>query len=79
MSSTKCQVVIQLDAHTVQKTKVRFKGGNSKDVQWKKLDTILNERLASGNEKYSLSAFGIVLQINNEDTYLLSDAERLHS
>ena len=77
MASTKWQVVIQLDDDNVQKTTVRFKGG--KDAQWGKVNKVIGQRFPSGNEKYSLSAFGIVLQINNEDAYLLSDAEHLDS
>ena len=77
MASTKYQVVIQLDVDNVQKTTVRLRGG--RDAQWEKLNKVINQRLPSDKEKYSASAFGIVLQIKNEDTHLLSDAEHLES
>ena len=75
--SSKWQVLIQLDAENVHKTAVRLKG--DEDDQWTKLTKVINQRFPTDDDKYSLSTFGIVLQIKNEDSYLLSDKQRLHS
>ena len=72
---SKWKILIQLDDDNVQKTAVRLKGGQ--DDQWAKLNKVINQRFPS--DKYSLSTFGIVLQVNHDDRYLLSDKERLQS